>query len=376
MRVVQVVPSIADEASGPTYSVTQLSAVLAQHGLDVQLHALAPADSKHKSYQVRQYPRWGLLPRLGISPGMRVGLKRTAQECDVLHNHSLWMMPNMYAAWAARGTSCRLVVSPRGTLSRWALNYSRYRKAVVWWLGQRRAVCDADCLHATAASELREIRACGLKNPVAVIPNGIHIPVQQHDKSCGPRRLLFLGRIHAVKGVDVLLQAWRQVQESFPDWMLSIAGPGDRDYIQRVRRMADALKLDRASFLGPVFGQRKWESYQRADLFVLPTRSENFGVAVAESLACGTPAIATKGSPWEGLISNQCGWWIDHGPEPLAACLREAMLLPQEDLQSMGANGRRWMQSDFSWETVGQQMRATYDWLLGGGAPPSWVDAA
>ena len=140
--------------------------------------------------------------------------------------------------------------------------------------------------------------------------------------------------------------------------------------------MADALKLDRASFLGPVFGQRKWEAYQRADLFVLPTRSENFGVAVAESLACGTPAIATKGSPWEGLISNQCGWWIDHGPEPLAACLREAMLLPQEDLQSMGANGRRWMQSDFSWETVGQQMRATYDWLLGGGAPPSWVDAA
>jgi glycosyltransferase involved in cell wall biosynthesis len=307
---------------------------------------------------------------------MRRALSQDTREADVLHNNSLWMLPNVYPARAIRGTSCRLVTSPHGTLTSWALRHSYWRKRLMWLLAQGRAMRASHCFHATAESEFRDIRAAGLRGPVAIIPNGIDIGP---EPVCSPvgrerRRLLFLGRLHPIKGIDLLLRAWQRLEPRFPDWELRIVGKDeDNGYGAQLQQLGDSLGVRRVHFAGPAFGSQKTAQFQQADLFVLPSHSENFGIAVAEGLAHGLPAVVTKGAPWAELESRDCGWWIEQGADSLADCLKSAMALPSEQLRDRGRRGRRWMEQEFSWDHVGGMMLETYRWLLGGGTPPAIV---
>ena len=285
------------------------------------------------------------------------------------------MLPNIYPASAVKGTRCRLVTSPRGTLSEYALNRSRWLKKAVWALWQGDVLKKSACLHTTAEIEYHEIRRKGLRAPVAIIPNGIGIPPEQ--KRFGPvrhsRRLLFLGRIHPKKSVDILLKSWADVEKQYPEWELHIVGPDNGKYLSEMQALAKDLSVERAVFPGPAYGSEKSQTYWSADIFVLPTHSENFGITVAEALAHGVPAIVTKGAPWGGLEKEKCGWWIDIGVESLVECLKEAMSLSSEELVIQGQRGRAWMERDFSWDRIGKMMFKTYEWVLGGGSPPEWV---
>jgi glycosyltransferase involved in cell wall biosynthesis len=131
--------------------------------------------------------------------------------------------------------------------------------------------------------------------------------------------------------------------------------------------------LAHVEFSGPLYGEAKLLAYQKADLFVLPSHSENFGMAVAEALAAGTPAIVSKGAPWKGLNQHNAGWWVDNGVDALVACLDEALAMPPTELAAFGAHGRQWMETDFSWTNIGRKMSETYHWLLNGGSQPDWV---
>jgi glycosyltransferase involved in cell wall biosynthesis len=208
---------------------------------------------------------------------------------------------------------------------------------------------------------------------VAIIPNGVDIPSLMPTLRDDSRTLLYLGRIHPIKGLDMLLPAWRVVQDRFPDWRLRIVGPGNGGYLAEVKRLASELRLERVEFAGPLHGDAKWQAYRQADLFVLPTYSENFGMSVAEALAAGTPAIVTKGAPWAGLENQRAGWWIDIGLDPLVACMEDALARSSSDLVAMGQCGREWMAAEYSWARVGQQMKDTYRWLLEGAHKPEWV---
>jgi glycosyltransferase involved in cell wall biosynthesis len=306
---------------------------------------------------------------------MRNALEKAAKTAQIIHNHSLWMMPNIYPAIAVKGSQCRLVSSPRGTLSEYALNRSKWLKKGVWIFGQRDVLKTSVCLHATSEIEYREIRQKGLRPAVSIIPNGVEIPLER--KRLKPksdfRQLLFLSRIHPKKGIDLLLCAWARVENQFPDWELHIVGPDNGGYLSQMQVLANDLNVKRVIFSGPVYGDEKDRTYFSADLYVLPTHSENFGLTVAEALAHGVPAIVTKGAPWSGLETNNCGWWIDIGKESLTECLREAMLKTDNELLTMGEQGRAWMKRDFSWKQIGEMMHKTYEWVLGGGQPPKWV---
>ncbi len=374
MKVIQVISRISDEASGPSYSVPRLSDALGQLETEVHLHVLAPAPKASPTYQIHPHPGWRFLNRLGLSPGMRRALSREAGAAAVIHNHGLWMMPNIYPEWAVRGTACRLVVSPRGMLSVWSLRRSVWKKRVMWFLGQGKLLHASHCFHATSEIEYGEIRALDLRAPVAIIPNGIDIPALSTGVAAGPRRLLFLSRINPKKGVDILLHAWQRVEPCFPEWELHIVGVSDPpNYQAQMKRLADDLGIHRVCFPSPAFGPDKTHQYQRADLFVLPTHSENFGLVVGEALAHGLPAIVTKGAPWSGLEERGCGWWIEQGVDSVAECLQSALALSPDKLREMGRKGRQWMEQEFSWKHVGGMMLETYRWLVGGGTPPAWV---
>ena len=166
-----------------------------------------------------------------------------------------------------------------------------------------------------------------------------------------------------------------------PEWRLSIVGTdagygGKGRYLEQMKSLAATLGLKRIQFSEPSYGAEKWATYREAELFVLPTHSESFGMTVAESLASGTPVIVTTGAPWRGLDAHQSGWWIDLGIEPLVAALENAMRLSRCELAGRGENGRQWMAADFSWRTVARKMDLTYQWLLHGGDVPGWVTTA
>jgi glycosyltransferase involved in cell wall biosynthesis len=140
-----------------------------------------------------------------------------------------------------------------------------------------------------------------------------------------------------------------------------------------LRELAATLSVQRLSIEEPVYGDCKLDVMRTADIFVLPTLNENFGITVAEALAAGTPVIATKGSPWSGLEAEGCGWWIEHGVEPLATALRQSMSMPRTALKAMGAKGQAWVAREFSWCRVARDMLDVYNWLLRRAPAPASV---
>jgi glycosyltransferase involved in cell wall biosynthesis len=377
MKLVHVVPHIDQEASGPSYSVPRLCQSLAECGNEVELSCLA-AKGEITGVALDLHPQWPVLGRFAISTSLAGAMRRKASVVDVVHNHSLWSMVNVASGWAVPGRRAKLVTSPRGTLSAWALSRSRSAKSLLWPL-QRRALDRADLLHATSDVEYEEIRAQGFTAPVAVIPNGIDVPALPAEGAGAGREmrtLLFLSRIHPTKGLDRLLQAWAQLQEIHPGWCLVVAGHGEAENVEQVKSLAKQLGLKRVAFPGPQYGEAKTQAYRCADLFVLPTHSENFGMVVAEALAHGCPSVVSKGAPWPGLLIESCGWWVANDSETLAATLDAAMRLPADDRAAMGLRGRAWMERDFGWHAIGKKMDAAYRWLLAGGECPAWVKVA
>jgi glycosyltransferase involved in cell wall biosynthesis len=378
MKVLQLVSSVAEEAAGPSYSVPSLARALGRQGDDVLLMSLLGDElGGSPGFAHRVFPRARPLRRLWRSPALLGALRRASVDAELLHSHGLWVMPNVYPGWVARSASTPLVISPRGTLSPWALNHSKWRKKVFWALAQGRVVERASCLHATAESEYRDLRHLGLRQPVCIIPNGVDVaPLDEPGFSAhgaAPHTILYVGRLHVKKGIDLLLRAWAIVAPSLPDWRLQIVGPDDGGYEAPLRRLAASLGAPRVSFEAAVYGARKQALYRAASVHVLASHSENFGMTVAEALANGTPVITTHGTPWSGLVSEGCGWWIDIGVEPLVVALREAAGTGAEGLRERGARGRLWMQREFSWDKLARDMAAVYRWLRFGGPVPQNV---
>jgi glycosyltransferase involved in cell wall biosynthesis len=384
MRAIHVIAGLRPEDGGPAYSVPRLCRELAAAGAQVELMSVAGAerDISDGNYRER-YFSWShpAVPVLGAaraSAGLAKTLRREAPGADVIHNHGLWLMPNVYAGSAARFARRPLIVAPRGMLSRPALSFSPAKKRAFWLLLQRRAVNAAICLHATSEQEYEEIRAFGLQQPVAIIPNGIDIRPDTRARPVdgGTRTILSLGRIHPKKGLDILLRAWARRESEWPEWRLRIVGPGENGHDSALKALAKELGLSRVSIEGPLYGEDKYAAFEASDLFVLPTLNDNFAVTVAEALAAGVPVVASKGAPWRGLLENRCGWWTGVGVDELASALASAMAQPSEALAAMGARGRAWMARDFSWRRAGQDMIDLYQWLARSAARPSFVRVA
>jgi glycosyltransferase involved in cell wall biosynthesis len=306
---------------------------------------------------------------------MRRKLHEQASKSSILHVHGLWYMPSIYPSIVARRYGVPLIHAPQGTLGREALKFSRYRKNLMWYAAQKSAVDAASCLHATSEQEYSEIRDFGLRQPVAVIPNGVDVasvPSGVPERR-GGRTALYLGRIHPIKGLDRLISAWGELEDNWPDWKLRIIGPDEGGYLNRLKHQTKELGLRRVSFEGSLFGSHKHNAYRSADIFVMPTLNENFAMTVAEALSQETPVICTKGAPWAGLEVNRCGWWVDHGKDALTRGLVDAMSKAPDELAAMGARGRAWMIKSFSWRSIAMEMSAVYAWLSGNGSLPRCV---
>lgn len=389
MKVIHTIPGIAEQSSGPSYSVTRLVQGLRDQNIDAMIATLR-WKTEESSDGVTFFFPIGLGPfRLGRSPQMLSWMRDKVRcgQVDLFHNHGMWQLNALYAVWAGRNKKIPVIISTRGALSSWAIGSGSRLKYIFWILFQCRALSQATCFHATSLQEYEQIRALGFGQPVAVIPNGINLPQANPQKgnlkdlrdSRELRTILFLGRLHPVKGLEKLLYAWSALHEKYKSYELVIAGDdngyyGSSGYLDKLKILSEQLDCARVRFVGRVEGDSKFELYAKSDVYILPSESENFAVTVAEALSCGTPVIASHGTPWSQLDRKDCGWWTKNDPDSLIAVLEAAMSVHPSELMRMGQNGRRWMRDEFDWELISVKMRLTYEWVCSPQDPhPEWV---
>ncbi len=393
IKAISVIPSLARAAGGPTYSVSSLCEATASAGVIQSLFTVeAPTGiAEHlPNPDLVETVRVGGLHfqrlRLFWSPSFKTALRSFCRErgVQVIQSHGIWTQANHVAAAVSRDLGLPLVVSTHGMLEPWAWRYHAWKKRPAWWLWERRNLRSAVVLRATAQQEVEALRVLGLRNPIALIPNGVYLPAaiqkgkngsrrpKSKEEGSGRRTALFLSRIHPKKGLLNLIAAWSQVRPV--DWRMVVCGPDECGHTEQVKQaVAEAGLSSEFDFKSSVYGEEKESLYANSDLFVLPTFSENFGIAIAEALATGVPAITTKGTPWNELRTRQCGWWVDIGVEPLAAALREATSLSDEERREMGQRGRRLVEEKYSWPQIGRNMRSVYEWILGRGPQPACI---
>jgi glycosyltransferase involved in cell wall biosynthesis len=321
------------------------------------------------------------------------GVEALGFNPDIVHIHALWN-PFLHRAnvWA-QSLSLPVVYSPHGMLTPWALRAKWYKKMMALAIYQYWDLRQAKLFHATAESEVADIRRMGLKQPVFVVPLGVHLPTLKAIRVPRSTKMaLFVSRVHPKKGLLNLVEAWailKKRQSAIINWKCVIAGPDQDGHTAEVRTRAERLGVaNDFEFVGAVYGEEKEALYACADLFVLPTYSENFGVVVVEALAFGCPVITTKAAPWKELEncgnaeasslsdlaiihtdnqtaqSNCAGWWIDVGVEPLAQALNEAMSLSDAERGSMGRAGRKLVERKYTWSAVAREMKQGYEELL------------
>lgn len=386
ISALHVVRSLHPSGGGPSRTVVQLTDGLANEpGVVVTLLSQsfsgAPRVASCSERVDRRVVESLSRPSLLFGLPVRQELRRVAawRLPSVVHNHGLWAPTSHWAAEFARRYRVPLICHPRGMLEPWAVNHNVLKKRLAMMLFQRRDLESAAVLIATSEEECESIRALGFRQPIAVIPNGVAaVPTPCGERlrsvrGTGPRTVLFLSRIHKQKGLLNLMQAWGSLRPK--DWRLRLVGPNDAGHLDEIMAVARRAGISASvDYVGEVDGPEKSKEYHSADLFVLPTFSENFGVVVAEALAHGLPVVTTKGAPWRDLETYGCGWWIDTGVEPLVNALREAMLLSSAERAAMGERGRTYVRR-YDWGDIARQTLAVYRWSLEGGLQPGCLRA-
>lgn len=369
MRIAHLTSQLCRASAGLGTAVAGISAATESAGNAVRVFGLASSewgqgDSATWSgapAKVFESTRWS--GPLGYAPEMLHSLMDF--DPDIVHLHGLWTYPSIATQLWHRKTGCPFVVSAHGMLTSVALQYRRWRKSIARSLFQDGVLRAASMLHATSEDEASSYLDLGFRNRIEIIPLGMDVlPRIKTDQARSGRRVLFLGRLHHQKGIDWLIDAWIRLEHDFPDWELSVVGPLEPSYTREIERMQQATSDKRVSFVGPLYGDEKQSYLANSELFVLPSRSENFGLTVPESLMMEVPVIATKGTPWSGLVTTNAGWWIDPGSSALEVTMREAMALPRVELRRKGQNGRRWIESDFSWPVIGEKWHSVYESLV------------
>jgi glycosyltransferase involved in cell wall biosynthesis len=365
-----IVSWLDNPAAGTTYSVGSLCKETAKFTKNRLITLVHPETEGTvlpiPGVEIHEFPvttRFGKIGRrLGYSREMLKYCKQAPM--DILHLHGLWMLPNIIPGLFAIKRRVPIIISPHGMLGRDALQFSSRKKQIMLTLGQQKVLSSAKCFRATALSEVEEIRAFGLRQPIALLPNGISPPEGVWQKT-SEKYLLSLGRVHPKKGLVNLIKAWAKQADAFPDWTLRIVGPDEVNHKEELRQLIAKMAVLRVTIEDPVFGDDKWSLMAAAELFVLPTLNENFANTVAESLIVGVPVISSKGAPWAGLEEYRCGWWVDGDVDTLSATLAKAMLLRNQERTEMGLRGREWMIRDFGWPDIGRRMGAVYAWMRG-----------
>lgn len=361
MRILQVVKGLR-KTSGVATFVRELSDALHANGVDVAIGMCHPDTDN-----------W--MPPEGNEPVVALG-EALSGNWDVIHVHGLWDREIRIAARAALKKRIPLVWSPHGMLAPWALKYRWWKKCLPWHIYLKRLLHGATAFHVTSELEKDWITQLGLTSRVDVVPLGTHVPSEEtlvatcaKKRGCKGRTLLFVGRIHPVKGLDNLVDAWAKVSPR--NWRLRLVGGENKGgYCAALAAKCRELQVeDSVDFVGAKYGDDLQREYCLANCLILPSFTENFGGVVVDSLGAGVPVIASDKTPWRELETNpigKCGWCVPNDPDSLARTIGTMTAMPDSAREAMGAAGRRLVVEKYTWAAVSRRMLNVYEALSHG----------
>lgn len=300
---------------------------------------------------------------------MRRSFEALVERSAGVHIHGLWEGSTATAVRAARRMGRPYVISAHGMLEPWALRNKRWKKEVYAALFERGRVQGAAALHALTEAEAEDYRRFGARQPVAVIPNGVTIPertgpelfLAQHPDLRGKRIVLFLGRIHFKKGLDLLVEAWSRVAPAHGEARLVLAGPDFEGTRGRVERLIAERGVESSvCFTGMLRGAEKWSALAAAEAFVLPSYSEGLSVSALEAMGMGLPVVLTTHCHLPEAARAGAGWEIPSDVHALTSVLKQLLQNRVAENRAMGANGQRLVRERFTWNVVGAAMRELY----------------
>jgi len=377
MRVNHVVSSLSLKSGGPSLSILSLVKCLRDYNCRAEIVTFLTEDdgtlSSHDDSYVHKLAK---LKGRRFAYTSELRLHLVGLKADLFHGHGLWQHPVYVMSKLSRNIDKPYIISPRGMLYPDALKKSAIFKKIAWFLFQSRDLRMATVIHATCFDEMKHIRALGLKNSVAIVPNAISTTLNSKgikDVKSDKRRVGFVGRFAPIKNLEVLISAWSIVGKNNRDWELVLVGDGEKRYKEVLLKLVLKYEIKNIVFTGFLSGEEKDIEFSSLDCLVLPSKSENFGMVVPEALLRKIPVIASKGTPWQELDTHNAGWWIDIGVEPLVKTLIEAMNMKPEDLGIMGKNGRLLVEQNYNIEVVSKKMIELYDWVLNKGSKPDFV---
>jgi len=353
LKVLLCVTSTQLAYGGPAVSVTGLADALSAAGLETTIWSPETGATD----TVANAGRHGA-PRIG---GTLESVWASVGSPDLIHDNGIWLPHHRGVAASAARKGIARIVSTRGMLSPWALRHKALKKKLALFLYQRRDLEASQIIHATSDEEARDLGALGLAQSVAVIPNGLALPEPMTGapvaaptldrKAPAQKTMLYLGRIYPVKGLTHLLDAWADVR---PDnWRLLIVGPDEAGHRGELETQRRRLGLENAvAFHDAVSSAEKESVYRQADVFVLPSLSESFGMSVAEAMGYGLPVIASTAAPWPVIASENLGWWVNPTRQDLAGAVRAAAAMPPGSLQAMGQKASDHVRSALSWKVL------------------------
>jgi len=386
VNVIQVVSSLSSRMGGPTRSIINLSHALALNNITT---SIISSTSSKNLFDEGLITSDSLVTYHSLSSGSlfykRSLIKKyLLSKCNgntVIHINGIWQPFIHFAFRFASDFDIPIILSPRGMLDPWSLKHHSFRKKIAWLFYQHKDLLLSSVFHATSLNELNSIRSIGLTQPIALVPNGIDFSPYpslsetrfSHFDFNNDRILLFIGRIHPVKGLKNLIYAWDKLKPS--GWRLIIAGPCENSHSDDLQKLVSKLALgDSIDFVGSVNPEEKAYLLSISSLFVLPSFTESFGLAVAEALAAKLPVITTSGTPWNVLESLNCGWCVDPNADALYKALSSALALPEYTLQSMGEIAHQYAIETLSLARVSSDMASVYEWMIFRDDKPSCVN--
>lgn len=353
------------------------------------LHDDEYSEEDRKSYGTMTMHTYTVIGPSNFGYSMDVAIEMAKIKPDIIHSHGIWMYFSHVNKQYCIKTKTPYVISPQGMLDPWQLKQSfakDLKKKLALQLYERAHLRHATCILALCQSEYQSIRAFGLKNPIAIIPNGTDLPLItdrtadypipcRWDQDGSRKTLLFLSRIHVKKGLDNLLQAWALTKPAQHSWQLVIAGETkDSAYWNSLHKQMHSLNIeDTVQFIGGQFGVNKETCFVDADAFILPSFSEGLPMAVLEALSYKLPALITQYCNVPSAFEYHAALAIDTTPESIAAGINKLMNLSEAERQRIGENGYNLVKEKFTWEKVALYTQHLYQWILGKETQPDFV---
>jgi len=380
----QVLSHIDPRFGGMSAAVPKLAEELRKRqGYDTRIIAFSSPEETRESNLPSDVPLTLWPPNRAkwmTDSNLRRRFQATVQASSGVHIHGLWEGSTLAASLAARSTRTPYIISPHGMLESWALANKRRKKQVYATFFERRNLSGAVCVHALTRAEALDCRKFGFKGPIAIIPNGIDIPTT-YDASLfrarfprvkSKRVLLFLGRVHYKKGIDLLLHAWAKISDRYPDVILVIAGPDSEGTVAKMAQLLVKLDISsRVLFTDMLKGSAKWSALAVSDYFILPSYSEGLSVATLEALGCGLPIIISEQCNLPEVEESGAGWQIRTDVDELARTLITALDTSPATYATMSSRAEALAQKNFSWKSVTDSIDQLYQWINGGPRPSS-----